>query len=159
EDDALEDAGILQRESLTDHPAHREADPVRSRDPQLVEEPLDVVGELFERVRPRRRAALSMTAGVEAQHLELVREDRHLVIPHVEVAREGVTHREPGSCAFNGVVDVDSVRAGLHSCLIPACWMSLPHFATSAFTAAANAAGKLPTTSTPAFRKRSVVST
>ena len=66
-------ARILEREGLADHPAHRQPDPVAAIDAQRAQQPVHVVGEHVERVVAGGRVALAVAAGVEAQHLVVVR--------------------------------------------------------------------------------------
>jgi hypothetical protein len=87
---------------------------VRLLDLERVEQPLQIVGEQFQCVFAGRRARLAVATGVEAQHLEFLREHWHLRIPHVQVAGERMAHRQPRAFALDFVIDVDAVGLDLH---------------------------------------------
>src|SRR5262249_7073122 len=94
--------------------AHGEADEVRLADAEAGEQAEEVVGELVQAVRARRRARLPVAPRVVAEDAVPPAQGPHLVVPHAEVAREGVAERHHRALALDLVVDVDAVGRELH---------------------------------------------
>src|SRR5262249_17013310 len=74
---------------------------------QKVQQAHDIFRQQVNRVRSRRYRTLSMAACVVAQNPELLRERRHLRIPHriIRAERVGKDHNRRALRAFQGVVN------------------------------------------------------
>src|SRR2546430_9869657 len=55
-----------------------------------------------------------MAARVEAQHLEIAPKHGGLLVPHGQIAGEGMAHRQPRAIAFDDVVQLDAVGLDFH---------------------------------------------
>src|SRR6266851_310156 len=114
EHEALDHGRVLEREGLADHAAHGEPDEVRLRDAETVEQSLEILRHLIERVGPGGRARLPVAARVEAQHGVPGSEGLGLVVPHVQVAGERMAQRDHRAATLFFVVDLDAVGLDLH---------------------------------------------
>ncbi len=108
--------GTLERQRLTDHPAHRQADPVRVTDSEGGQELGRVVGQQVERVGAGRSLGASVPAGVVGKHAIACAQGRELRLPHRQVGGQGVAQRDHGRVRgpLEGVVHLDAVRLDLH---------------------------------------------
>ena len=95
------------------HPAQREPGDVRPFGADLVEEGDQVVHQVVERVRPRRRRRVAVPAGVVGDDAEPLGQRRHLRVPHAPGGAEGVGEDDDRRVGrpVHGVRDVD----GAHS--------------------------------------------
>ena len=109
-----------ERQRLADHAAHRQADPVRARDAERVQQRAGVVGQLRQRVGAARRVGTAVPARVVAQHAIAGGQRLHLRLPHRQIGGQRVAQRHHGGAgrAIEGVVHADAVGGDLHSCLL-----------------------------------------
>src|SRR6516225_1234252 len=109
EDQTRETVGVIQRELLRDHPAHRDAEHRGASDSERVHQPLRVGGHLANRIGRRRLVAAAGPAIVELQQAKNARQDWSLLIPRAKVRTESPDHRQRlRALAVDLVVDVDA---------------------------------------------------
>ena len=105
---------MFEREDLTDHPAHRNSYEVDLCDAEAGEQPVQVISHLLVGVGTWRGAGLAMAPRVLPEHPVASAERPSLVIPHGEVASEGVAQRHHRAFPLDRVMDVYAVRCELH---------------------------------------------
>ena len=106
---------MLDRESLADHAADRQADIVHARDRERVEHRGDVAGQRLHRVVAGNRIAAAVAAHVEAQHAEPgLQQRRHLLGPTAAVGSQRVRNADDGAVlrARQGRNKGDVLRSG-----------------------------------------------
>ena len=98
---AREHARVLERVGLAYHPAHGQADEVSRLYAQRLQQAMQVIGQQLQRIGACRRAAAAVAAGIEAQHLVMFRQALCFLVPHMQIAGEGMAQRNPGSFALD----------------------------------------------------------
>ena len=83
-DEALQLFGAAQRQRLSRHAAERQADHMRLGDAQGVQQPGEVVGQIFDGRAALDHLGAAMAARVIAEHAVPVREGADLRVPHLD---------------------------------------------------------------------------
>jgi len=110
EDETRHALGMVDGELLRDHAAHRDADHVRTRDPERVEETDRVLRHRGDRPGRRRRRAAPGAAIVERDHPVARRECLPLRRPRLETRAEARDQQERRTAPLFLVVECHAVR-------------------------------------------------
>jgi hypothetical protein len=107
EDQAIDPLRRFGAEPHADHPAHREATPVDLLDLQRVQHCQHIAAEHLHVVRAGRHAGLAMPAPIIADEAEVLRQRRHLRVPHVQRGAERVRQHQHRLVLRSLNLDVD----------------------------------------------------
>ena len=116
EDEAPDRAREPQRHGHADQTPHGNADEVRLRDAQRLQEAVEVVGHLLEGVGAGGYRGAAVPAHVVTEDVVAVPQRGRLRVPQVEIGGEGVAERDDRRVdrTLDIVLDGDPVRGDLH---------------------------------------------